>query len=800
MGSLVQDVRFALRSLRRQPGFVAVALGTLALGIGTTTAMFTVVYGVLLKPLPFEDPSSLAIVEIEGAQGGLFPLPDADFLALRAHRPAFESVAVFTRGSFSLTGSGTPDVASAAWVSGDFFNTLGVRPHLGRLFAASDDAPGAMDVVVVSHAFWTRRFNRQPDVIGQTIRLDDVPCTIVGVAPPGFTFPRREIDLWRNRIIGTPPRRGPFYLSEIVRLRDASNFGPARANLEAVTNSIKQQYGPGEWHFRIVPLTEALVGDARTPLYILLSAVGFLLLIALVNVANLMVARSSSRQREVALRAALGAGRGRLAQQLITESVLIAIVGGAVGIATAAGLVRILMSFGQAIVPRITEIEMDPRVLLFAVGISVLAGLLFGTAPALRSSSGDLVEPLRDGQRSSAGTSRRRLQSTLVVLEIALAMVLTAGAGLLVQSLVRLQQVDVGFNPDRLVTFSLSLPKARYPDAAASRTFYQRLLERLPAIPGVENAAIAVSLPPDQVTVTDNFTAEGQQYAPGQSAPVGMMVIASESLFPTLRIPLLRGRLFDQRDGATAEPVVIVSRTLADRYYPNGDAVGRRLRTGGPERPKNTWMRVIGIVDDVKYFGLAEAAPPAFYLPLEQHPWTDQYVVVRAAIRPESIVPLINQAVWSIDRDLPLARIRTMDEIMENAAAGPRFRTFVLTFFGVLGLILALVGVYGVMSYAVAQRTHELGVRAALGARPADLMTLVLKDSGWLAAAGVAIGSAAALAVTGAMEKLLFGVAPRDPLTLISVAGLLAACALAASWIPARRASRADPLTTMRNV
>ena len=800
MGALFQDVRFAIRSLRRQPGFVVVALATLALGIGTATAMFTIVNGVLLKPLPFQDPDSLAIVQIEGTKGGLFPLPDADFLALRANRPAFQHVAVFAGTSFNMTGSGTPEIASAAWASGDFFATLGVRPLLGRLLVTSDDAPGAVDVVVLSHAFWIRRFNGARQVVGQTIRLDDVPCTIVGVAPPGFTFPRREIDLWRNRIIRTPPRRGPFYLSEIVRLRDASSFGPARANLEAVTNSIKQQYGPGEWHFRIGPLTDALLSDARTPLYILFSAVGVLLLIALANVANLMIARAASRQREVALRAALGAGRGRLARQLITESVLIAMVGGALGVAAAGGLVRVLMSLGHEIVPRVTEIHIDARVMLFAVGISVLAGLLFGTAPALRSSSRDLVEPLRDGQRSSAGTSRRRFQSTLVVIEIALALVLSAGAGLLVQSLVRLQHVDVGFSPDRLVTFSLSLPQTRYPDAAASRTFYQRLLERLVAVPGVENAAIAVSLPPDQVTVTDNFTAEGQHYLPGQSAPVGMLVIASESLFSTLRIPLLRGRLFDERDGPTAEPAVIVSRTLADRYYPNGDAIGRRLRTGGPERPKNQWMRVIGIVDDVKYFGLAEAAPPAFYLPLEQHPWSNQFVVVRAAIRPESVIPLINQAVWSIDRDLPLARIRTMDEIMENSAAGPRFRTFVLTCFGVLGLLLALVGVYGVMSYAVAQRTHELGVRAALGARPADLMRLVLKDSGWLAAAGVAIGMAAALAVTSAMEKLLFGVTPRDPLTLICVAVLLASAALGASWIPARRASRADPLTTMRNV
>jgi putative ABC transport system permease protein len=798
MSALAQDVRFAIRSLRRQPGFMTVVLATLALGIGSATAMFAVVDGVLLKPLPYPNAHSLAVVNIQGSEG-LFPLPDADFLALRAHHPAFENVAVFTRTRFNLTGSGTPEVVDGAWVSGDFFNTLGVTPSLGRLLTTADDAPGATHVVVLSHAFWTRQFNQDPRVIGRTIRLDDVACTIVGVAPTSLQIPQRELAVWRNLIIPTPERRGPFYLTELVRLRSESTLDAARANLEAVADSIKRQYGPGEWRFRIVPLTEALVGDARMPLYMLFGGVGFLLLIALANVANLMVARASTREREVALRTALGAGRGRLARQIITESVLIGVVGGAAGIATAAGLIRLLASLGEQIVPRITDIQIDLRVLLFATGVSILAGLLFGTAPALRTASGD-VGSLADSQRSSASRSKRRLQSTLVVAEIALALVLSAGAGLLVRSLIRLQQVDVGFTPQRLVTFRLALPDARYGDAAAARNFFGRLLERLTTVPGVESAAVAVSLPPNQVTVTDNFTAEGQFYAPGQSAPVGTMVVASESFFSTLRIPLLRGRFFDTRDAAGSEPVVIVSRALADRYYPNGDAVGRRFRTGGPERPRNEWMRVVGIVDDVKYSGLAESAPPSFYLPLQQHPWSDQFVVVRTATAPSAVIPAIRDAVWSIDRELPLARIRLMDEIMSAAAADPRFRTFVLSCFGVLGLVLAIVGVYGVTSYAVSQRTHEMGVRAALGARPSDLMRLVLRDSGSLAVLGIAIGLAAALAVTTATEKLLFGVTPRDPLTLLSVALLLGSAALCASWFPARRAARVDPLRAIRNV
>jgi putative ABC transport system permease protein len=796
---LLQDLRFGARSLRRQPGFVAIALTTLALGIGTATAMFTVVNGVLLKPLPFHDPASLATIEIRGEGGGIFPLPDADFLALRADHPAFERVAVYTATSFNLTRSGTPDVVRAAWVSGDFFATLGSQPHLGRLIATADDAPGAAAVVVLSHGFWTRRFGADPNIVGQTIRLNDVPCTIVGVGPAGLQFPRTELDLWRNRIIGPPPRRGPFYLTGLARLNPHMTTASARGNLDAVTAAIKKQYGPGVWTLRIVPLTDTLVGDARTPLYILLSAVGFLLLIALANVANLLLARASSRQREVALRAALGAGRGRIARQLLTESALISLVGGGLGVLLAIGLTKVLLPLGETIVPRLSEIQIDARVLLFAAGISMLAGLLFGTAPALHAASGDLVEPLRDAQRASAGTSRRRLQSALVVAEIALALVLSIGAGLLVQSLVRLERVDVGFRPDRLLTFGLNLPRARYADENASRAFYTQLIERLHAVPGVEHAAVAVSLPPNQVTVTDNFTAEGQVYAPGESAPVGTMVVASETLFTTLDIPLVRGRLFDERDAPGGEETVIVSRSLADRYYPNGDAVGRRLRTGGPERPNNPWMHVVGIVEDVKYYGLAEAPQPAFYLPFRQQPWTQQYVVVRTALSPQAMVPSIREAVWSIDRELPLARIRTMDEIMSAAAAFPRFRTFLLTCFGALGLVLALVGVYGVMSYAVSQRAHEMGVRAALGARPADLLTLVLKDAGVLAALGVIVGIAGALAVTTVTQKLLFGVTPKDPATFVVVSLALTSAALLASWLPARRAARADPLSAIRD-
>ena len=798
MDKLLQDLRFAVRSLRRQPGFVAVALATLALGIGTTTAMFTVVNGVLLKPLPFHDPRALTIIQIVGVNGLLFPLPDADFLALRQSHPAFERVAVYAPTTFNLTGAGTPEVVRAAWVTGEFFSTLGVQPQLGRFIANADDAPGAPPTVVLAHGFWTRRFGANPAAIGQTIRLNGIDCTIVGVARPGLRFPHRELELWRNRTVGPPPRRGPFYLMGLARRQAGVTDAAVRANLDSVTATLKQQHGPGDWTLQSQPLTEALIGDARTPLYLLLGAVGILLLIALANVANLLLARAAARQRELAVRAALGAGRARITRQLLTESAVLSVTGGALGALLGLGLTRVLLPLGELIIPRLSEIRVDTKVMVFAVGLSLIAGLLFGTVPALQASGADLIEPLRDDQRAGAGRSRRALQRSLVVAEIALALMLSIGAGLLIRSLARLQHVETGVDSHNVVTFSLSLPRARYADESAARIFYDRLIERLQAVPGVERAATAVSLPPDQLTVTDNFTAEGQRFAVGESSPPATLMIVSESYFGALGIPLMRGRLFDSRDREGAEPVVILNRTLADRYYPNGDAVGRRFRIGGTERPNNQWMRVVGVVGDVKYNGLAEPVEPAFYLPFQQESWSSQYVVVRAAVDPSSLAGSLNEAVWSIDRELPIARVRTMDRLMGEASADSRFRAYLLGAFGGLGLVLAIIGVYGVMAYAVAQRARELGVRAALGARPKDLVGLVVKDAGLLAAFGIILGLLGAWMLTGLTERLLFQVTPRDPATFIVTATILAGAALLASWLPARRAGRTDPIGVLR--
>jgi predicted permease len=799
--SIWSDLRFAWRSLGRQPAFTATSVATLAVGIGAATAMFTVVNAVLLKPLPYPDPARLGILHIESTNGEGFPLPDADFLAWRAAHPGFDHVAVYASSAFTLTGSGAPEVIRGAWVSGEFFTTLGVQPVAGRLFQSSDEVPGSANVVVIGHSFWMRRFGGRPEVVGSTLRLNDVPCTIVGIVPASMTFPGPDADVWENRVFRTPSRRGPFYLMGLARLDAQTSFQAAKPRIDTLASQVKRQYGgPSNWQYNFLPMAEATTAGLGKPLYFLLAAVGVLLLIAVANVANLQLARGSARQRELALRAALGASRVRLARLVLVEAALLGTLGGGLGALIAVGLTRFLITMGATEIPQLTEVRGDWRVLAFITAVSCAATLLSAWWPALQASKGDAADPLRDGQRGGTSGSRRRAQRILVVAEIGLALVLSIGAGLFVRSLIRLQEVDAGITPEGLLTFQLSLPSTRYRDDAASRAFYNGLLSRIEAVPGVRSAALAVSLPPDQLTMTDNFTPEGRTYVPGESAPVGPLVFASAEYFRTLGIPLLRGRLFDARDSETSERVVIVSRALANRYYPGGDAIGRMFRIGGPERPDSKWMRIVGIVGDVRYDGLAQEAAPAYYLPFEQNPWSDEYVAIRTTVSPASIVPAVRSAVWSIDGNLPLERLRTMDELMSGAAAGSRFRTLILSGFGAAGLLLALVGVYGVMSHAMSQRTHEMGVRAALGAQRRDLVGLVLKDVGVLIAAGVGLGLIAAFVFTRAAEALLFGIAPRDPLTFAAAAIVLAATAAVAGWLPARRVSSISPLVALRDL
>ena len=803
MPNFVHDVRYAIRLLLKHPGFTAVAILTLALGIGATTAIFTVVNAVLLSPLPFRDAERLVQVRIISSSGDDFPLPDADFLAWRSQNQACDdAIAVYDASPETLTGDGMPERIGAAAVTDRFFDVLGAGPLLGRVFQEGDDKPGAAKLVVLSHAFWTRRFRADPAVLGRTVPLGGVGHTVAGVMPAGFRFPLEDIDVWRTLTMNPPTRRGPYYTTGMARLKPGVGIAELRANLGIVAAGIKRQYpAPEDWTIDAVPLQEAIVGDVRQVLYVLLGAVGFLLLIASANVANLLLARAAAREREIAVRGALGAGRRRIVAQLVTESVVLALVSGLAGLLLASWGTQALLAMVPQAIPRLDEVRMHVPVFLFALGVASLCGIAFGLVPALRASRTPLVATLKDGGRGASGAGHRRAQRVLVVTEIALALILSVGAGLMIRSFAALQRVSPGFDPGHLLTFEVALPTTSYKEDARVRGFYDALVQKLEAVPGVRSVGLTISLPPNLLQVTDNFMVEGQVLPPNQSAPVGPIVMASDALFTTLGVPLIRGRVFDARDEAGRAPTVIVNEALAGKYLPGVDPVGRHLKIGGPERPiapNNPWMEIVGVVGDIKYSGLQTAPEPTYYLPYRQNPWNGQFVVVRTTSDPAALATAAREAVASLDKDLPVARLRTMADVMTASVAPPRFRTVLVTIFALVGLLLAAIGIYGVMAYAVAERTHELGVRIALGAERRDVVRLVLGAALVLAAAGVAAGVAGALATTRLIQSLLFGVTSTDAMTFAGISALLFATAIAASWIPTRRALRVDPMVALR--
>ena len=797
---IFQDVRFALRLVVKRPGFAVVAILTLALGVGAATSIFTVVEAVLLRPLPFADPDGLLHLHIRGSDGDLYPLPDADFVAWREHSEVFSSVAVYDTGQgLALTGEGEPERIVVVNVTDRFFTTVGVAPLIGRVFQPGEDRPDAPPAIVLSYPFWQRRFHGDPGVIGRVVRLNGASHTIVGVMPATFAFPDADLDGWRTLTMRPPVRRGPFYTWGIGRLRSGVTVPEARANVGAFESTIKQQYpGPQDWRYSLVPLHEQIVGDVRRVLYLLFGAVGFLLLIATANVANLLLARAGSRSREIAVRTAIGAARGRIIGQLMTESLVLGLLGSAAGLLIAVSATRGLLALAPQGLPRLNEVGLNVPVFAFAVGVASLCAVAFGLVPALRASRLPLVASLKEGGAGGAGAQQRRLQRTLVVVEIALAMVLSVAAGLMIRSMSALARVNPGFVPAQLLTFQLNLSQTRYDTPAKVTAFYEQLRHRLQSRPGVQSVGYSVSLPPDLNSMTDNFLAEGQVLAPNQSAPVAPLLFVDDNYFTTLGVPLVGGRFFDERDAPGSPEAVIVNETLAQRYYPNG-AVGRRLKEGGTERPNNPWMTIVGVVGDVKYSGLDRPREPAYYLSYRQFPQRRLFVVVRTASDPKAMSTSIRSAIADVDKDIPMTRLRTVDELMAASIAAPRFRTTLLTTFAAVGLALAGIGIYGLMAYTVSERARELGVRVALGATTGDVMRMVLAEALILATSGIAVGVVGALAATRVMAALLFGIAPTDPATFTSIAGVLLATALLGSFVPARRAARIDPMVSLRS-
>ncbi len=768
--TLLQDLRYGLRQLQRNLGFTAVAVITLALGIGATTAIFSAVNGILLRPLPYAEPDRLVSVQQAGPGIGN-PASYPNFFDWRAQNHVFSSMASYHGRQFTLTGAGESLHIQAETVSAELFGLLEVKPFVGRGFERQDDQRGA-NVVILSHALWRERFHSDRSVVGRTVVLDNKGFTVIGVMPAGFQFPLAgQADLWTSvavdRESGSSIMTGRSYdtLSVIARLRPGVSFVRAQADMDLIARRLAHRYPQSnaqQTTVRIVSESDRIVGNARLPLLIILSVVVGVLLIACANLANLSLARNVTRGREIAVRSALGAHRARLFRQLLCESLLLALLGGAAGTVLAAWGAKALVYTAPEDLPRAQQIGMDWRVLVFAMALSLVTGALFGTLPALVSSKTSLTESLKEARSASShGVSQGRLRGGLVIGEVALALMLLVGAGLLIASFLRLSQVDPGFDTHNLLSFSLDLPSPPY-NYAAQANFINRLLPRLRKLSGIRAAAADWTLPFSGEIDSAGVDFEGHTFAPGYTPSIRLDGV-TPGYFRTMGIPLLEGRPFTNRDTASSLPVVIVNEALARKYYPNESVIGKRIRPRVSVTSATPWRDIVGVVGNTKLGGLAENFQPEYYLPFAQFP-VFSTIVLRTRGRPLTVLPAVRTVVASMDRNVPVYDVSTMGNYLSTSVARSRFSTLLLGLFGVLALVLAAVGIYGVVSYLVSQRTHEIGIRMALGADRADVLQLVIARGMLLAVVGVGFGIVGALALTRFLSGLLYGVKPTDPL------------------------------------
>jgi putative ABC transport system permease protein len=802
---MFQDLRFGLRMLLKQPGFSLIAILTLALGIGANTAIFSVVNAVWLRSLPYPEAERLTIVAHRNLKrGGNFELTPAAYFDLREQSKSFEHLAVYGSRDFNLTGAGEPERLRGQGVSAALFPLLKVSPSAGRVFTDADERAGAAPVVILSHQLWQRRFGADLNLIGQTLRLDDKSYTVVGVMPPGFAFPDRETELWAPFIFAANAvnDRESFFLSAVARLNPGVTLTAAQSELDGIAQNLTRAYPRSntDLGFGVVPLHENQVRGFKQALFVLLGAVLFVLLIACVNVANLLLARAAVREKELAVRAALGAGRTRLLRQLLTESTLLALCGGAGGLLLAVWGIKLLKLINPGTIARLDEVSLDFRVLGFTLGVACLTGILFGLAPALQISKPDLQHALKEGGRGFTGARGQRLRGLLVVTEIALSLVLLIGAGLLIRSFIRLQNVDVGFNPTGLLTLRVEMSESKAQDLERLVGFYQAVLERVQALPGVEAAGVVNAAPIITPGMRSALVLEDKGDPPPGQPQLANNRVVSPDYFRTLGVPLLRGRLLSAQDNAQAPAVVLINQAMARRYWGDEDPVGKRFKFGA--RTANTpWLTVVGIVGDIRQAGLDNASLPEFYTPFTQgHArWAKpRMLFVRTAGDPLSLVAAVKEQIWAVDKDQTIWAVRTMEELVGRWLAPRRFNLWLLGVFAALALVLASVGIYGVISYSVSQRAREIGVRLALGAARRDIFKLVVGHGLVLTLGGVAIGLVAALALTRWLSTLLFEVSTTDPLTFASVALLLTGVALVACYLPARRATQVDPLVALR--
>jgi putative ABC transport system permease protein len=801
--TLVQDMRYATRMLRRQPGFALVAVLTLALGIGANTAVFTVVNGVLLRPLPFREPSRLVQL-FHGRNGRLsMTYSPPNFIDVTTQSGVFSGATAMTPSTANLTGTGDPQLIDGASVTASFFNVLGVVPTLGRGLVDADGNGEGADVVVIGDRLWRRQFGARTDVIGSTMRMDGKPFTIVGVAPPDLNVPGGA-EYWRPLVF--KPRdlsegaRGAQWVGGIARLKPDVDLDQANRAMGVVAARLSRDF-PRTNKDRVMTalgLQDRIVRNIRPALLILLGAVTLVLLVACVNVANLLLARANGRAREVAVRAALGAGRRRLVQQFLAESVVLGLAGGAVGLAVAFWATRVLIALGPASIPRLGEVGLDVRVLAFTIAVAVLTSVVFGLAPALTATGRSVTRFVSSAGRGAVGSGSTRMRKTLVICEMALAVVLLVGAGLLIRSYQRISLVNPGFSADHLLTFTVALPEQNYKTSADAGRFMSALVARLGERPGVEHAAGIFGLPLDEgFRASSSFTRPGETDS-ADSPSVGMRIVTPD-YFSTMKIPLRSGRLFDAHDDENGSEVVAINEEAARRYWPNVNPLGQQLHLGVRLAEARSGMKtIVAVVGDVKVSSLDSTPAPEVYVPYAQHQVDSLTIVVRTTGDPIAAVPIARADLASLDRDLPLAGVRTMDEVIGRSIAERRFTMLLLASFAAVAVLLSAIGVYGVLAYLVSQRTQEIGVRIAIGATAGDVVRLFVREGAALTLIGVACGLGGALVVTRALTTLLFGVTTTDPFTFTAVAGTLAGVALLASYLPARRAARVDPMAALR--